>query len=77
MKGGVEMSNHGKVGNVLYVKYSPQKFFELSGDLYEDGYVISVEEFNSKYGAASCPIHIDSNTQGNYEVVCEYGVELH
>lgn len=61
-------NNHGKVGEALYLKYSPQKFFELSNEQYKDGEVIRDR---------TVPIYIDINTQGNYECVCEYGIEIH
>ncbi|WP_029191688.1 hypothetical protein [Paenibacillus elgii] len=71
------MNNHGQVGEALYVKYSSNQWFKETGDKYPHGYVITPEEFGEKYGVSVVSIHIDDTTQGRYECVCEFGVEVY
>lgn len=64
-------------GEVQYIKYTSETFEKLTKDKLSNGSVVSVDEFNQKYGGTSVPIHIDDSTQGNYECVCEFGIEVH
>ncbi|MCR8994721.1 hypothetical protein [Brevibacillus laterosporus] len=76
----IDKSNHGKVGYPLYVKFTVDAFISLSKanpeDVY-DGKVFSAEEMMKKYHCSSVPVHIDNTTKGDYEVVCEFGTEIH
>jgi hypothetical protein len=72
-------NNHGKVGEALYLKYTLENFNKSfkNNVNYEDKTELSINEL-SKYGLWSAvPVLIDKNTQGNYECVCEFGVEVH
>lgn len=64
-------NNHGKVGEALYLKFTPMQFYNLTGKMYKHGTILN-EEIN-----ASVPIHIDETTKGNYECICEFGVEVY
>jgi hypothetical protein len=70
--------NHGQVGEALYIKYTSDKLpFRVKGKTFEHGDVLSVDYLNSLSGmCTSVPIHIDDNTQGNYECVCQFGTEI-
>jgi hypothetical protein len=63
-------NNHGKVGEALYLKFTPEEFYKLSNEKHEHGEIF--EHCN-----AAVPIHIDEKTEGNYECVCEFGTEVH
>jgi len=65
--------NHGKVGKALYLKFTVDKFFykSVNGEEVTDGDI-----YNNLPNAA-VPIHIDNNTQGEYECICEFGTEVH
>lgn len=70
------MSNHGKVGKALYVKFTPEKLLErMKGD-FKHGDILNIEYLQTKNVWSSVPIHIDENTQGEYECVCEFGTEI-
>lgn len=73
------MSNHGKVGKSLYLKFTSERWFEQTGDNCPHGTIISMDEFNKNHGyrIAKIPIHIDNTTQGTYECVCEDGTEVY
>jgi hypothetical protein len=71
-------SNHGQVGKVLHITFKPDtEDFKKFG--FQDGQVFTAEEFNAGgYGAqVGVPIHFLSSTVGDYDVVCEYGTEVH
>jgi hypothetical protein len=75
-------NNYGKVGEALYIKFTPEGFQERLTNKFDfiDGQILSVDEINSgKYGniSASVPVHISNDTQGDYDVVCEYGTEVY
>ena len=72
------MNNHGKVGEALYLKFTPQKLsFRIKNKQFKHGDILSTEYLNNLPGMGSLiPIHIDDNTQGNYECVCEFGTEI-
>ena len=73
------MSNHSQVGKALYLKYTTEKFpIKVDDDReFKHGDILSVEYLNNINGVTSLiPIHIDDNTQGNYECVCEFGTEI-
>lgn len=70
-------NNHGKVGEALYLKFTPEKFKELSGGEHKHGEILSSEQSWKLYGATGIPVHIDKDTKGNYECVCEFGTEVH
>lgn len=77
----IDKSNHGKVGEALYIKFTTDKFnqcFLLPQDI-KDGDIYSLEEVSKKFKGiiSSVPIHIDNTTQGEYECVCEFGTEIH
>jgi len=65
--------NHGKVGEALYIKLTADKFpyKSVNGKAVVDGDIFT----NLRNSAV--PIHIDNNTQGEYECVCEFGTEVH
>lgn len=77
--------NHGKVGECLYIRFTVDKFKEQAGNRIvseigevQDGDVYDIDYLNNLGGiSTSVPIHIDNDTQGNYEAVCEFGVEVH
>jgi hypothetical protein len=62
--------NHGKVGEALYLKFTPEVFYKLSKEKHENGEIFDHQN-------ASVPVHIDKDTQGDWECVCENGVEIH
>lgn len=69
----IDKSNHGKLGKALYLKFTVDKFpyKKVDGSLVKDGDVYN------NLDNASVPVHIDDTTKGNYECVCEFGVEIH
>ncbi|MGZ9868228.1 hypothetical protein ACU3L3_07375 [Priestia endophytica] len=77
----VKISNHGRVGNPILIKMTKEQLKEWAGGKSVDvkhGDVLdtcTLEELLKC--SSSVPILIDENTQGNYEVVCEYGTEVH
>jgi hypothetical protein len=79
----IDKSNYGKVGDALYVKMTEKTFSDKASrgfHLIKDMTVFTPEQINSGFFGAiatGIPICIDNNTQGDYEVVCEYGIEIH
>lgn len=71
-------NNHGEVGEALYVKMTKEKFEKMLGKStpFENNQILT-EEILDQYGISSIPVHLDENTQGEYECVCEFGVEIH
>lgn len=72
--------NHGKVGEVLYIKMTPENFDDLfkNREITLDKTTLSVEKLEGDYGVVSpIPIMVDEETQGDYEFVCENGIEIH
>ena len=72
------MSNHGQVGEALYLKYTSEKLpLKVKNKQFKHGDILSVEYLNKFTGlSSSVPIHIDDNTKGKYECVCEFGIEI-
>ena len=72
------MNNHGKVGKALYLKYTSEKLpFRVKDRQFKHGDILSMDYLNKISGvSASVPIHIDDNTKGKYECVCEFGIEI-
>ena len=74
-----DKSNHGKVGEALFLKFTVDRLKQMGFDKHfklHDGQTLSIEELG-KIGTFAVPIHIDNNTRGNYECVCELGTEIH
>lgn len=73
------MSNHGQVGKTLYMKFTSEKFkSKIKNGEFKHGDILSIEDLNNMPGiSSSISIHIDDNTQGNYECVCEFGTEVY
>lgn len=73
------MSNHGKVGKALYIKMTKEKFEDRLGrksDLCANQLVS--EEVLEGFGISSdIPFYLNENTKGEYEVICENGVEVY
>lgn len=67
-----------QLGELLYIKYTPKQFFELSGEMLPHGYKIGVPKLEEQYGIlTSVPVLIDKNTRGNYECVHKNGVKYY
>jgi hypothetical protein len=79
----IDKSNHGQVGVALYIKFTAMKFLSITSkaraeDVYDGQVFYPEDKILIEYGiSSSVPIYIDNNTQGDYEVVCDHGVEVH
>lgn len=71
--------NHGKVGEALYVKMTLDAFNTKAGaDINVPNLTQLEPEQIAQYRVTTTvPIVIDESTKGNYEVVCEHGVEIY
>lgn len=71
--------NHGKVGEALKVKMTLEKFNEVSGNKnqFPNLTEFTIEELRKYRCYAGVPLIIDESTQGDYEVICENGAEVH
>jgi len=72
----IDKSNHTKVGKASFLKFTPEKFKNMFRVATVDGKSI---EIGDVYNLELCsvPVHILENVQGDYEVVCEFGTEIH
>lgn len=70
--------NHGQVGEALKLKMKLDMFHQYTGSniLIADKTEMSLEELYSHGLYSSIPLIIDQNTKGDYEVICEHGVEV-
>lgn len=70
--------NHGQVGKALKVKMKLDTFhkFSKSNMLVENSKEISIEDLDKLGIGSTVPIIVDKDTQGDYEVICEHGVEI-
>lgn len=71
--------NHGQVGEALKIKLRLDTFNNTFQNalLVADKTELSVEELSEKFNiSALVPFIIDKDTQGDYDVICEHGVEV-
>lgn len=71
----IDKSNHGQIGRALYLRFTPEKFKEIfkyyvNNEDINIGDTIEIEE-------CSIPIYIVDSILGDYECVCEFGIEVH
>lgn len=70
--------NHEKVGEALFVKMTLEKFNKYFNRqvVVKEKTEIGIEELG-RYGiSAGVPFIIDEDTIGDYDVICENGVEV-
>lgn len=70
-------NNHGKVGKALYVRMTKENFEErLNKQIPLETKQLNPDELGFYGVASSIPVHISDDVEGNYEVVCEQGIEI-
>lgn len=68
---------HGLLGECIYLRFSPEFVKKQTGKDAEIKFY-TAESFDEKFGgASSVPIEVAEDVEGEYEAVCEYGIEIH
>lgn len=68
--------NVGKLGECIYLRFTPDYVKELTGKD-ADIKFYTAKDFDDKFGGTpSVPIEVAEDVEGNYEAVCEYGIEI-
>lgn len=69
-----ESGMHGQLGECIYLKFRQDEFdIEIEERFYSSDKVITLRPSIP----TNVPVLIDNSTEGEYEAVCEMGIEIH
>jgi len=67
----------GRLGRVKYIRFTPEWIKNQCGEELECGYYSS-DDFNRlTHASGICDVEIANDVEGNYECVCEDGIEIY